>query len=48
MACMSKLHPRRDGRSECKAALLMEIKSVTEDQIRFLEGGDDKDVVSVR
>ena len=39
MVCMSKLHPRREGRSERKVAPLMEIKSAMEDQICFLEGG---------
>ena len=39
MARMIELHARREGRSERKVALLMEIKSAMEEQIRFLEGG---------
>lgn len=46
---MIELHSRREGRSEHKVALLMEIKSAMEKQIRFLEGGgEDEDDVSVR
>jgi hypothetical protein len=51
MACMIELHARREGRSERKVALLMEIKSAMEKQMRFLEGGgkdEDEDDVSVR
>jgi chromosome segregation ATPase len=49
MARMIELHARREGRSERKVALLMEIKSAMEKQIRFLEGGgEDEDDVSVR
>ena len=49
MARMIELHARREGRSERKVALLMEIKSAMEEQIRFLEGGgEDEDDVSVR
>ena len=49
MARMIELHARREGRSKRKVALLMEIKSAMEKQIRFLEGGgEDEDDVSVR
>ena len=39
IARMKELHARREGRSERKVALLMEIKSAMEEQIRYLEGG---------
>ena len=49
MARMIELHARREGRSERKVALLMEIKSAMEKQMRFLEGGgEDEDDVLVR
>ena len=49
MSRMIELHARREGRSERKVALLMEIKSAMEKQIRFLKGGwEDEDDVSVR
>ena len=44
-----RVHARREGRSERKVALLMEIKSAMEKQMRFLKGGgEDEDDVSVR
>jgi hypothetical protein len=39
MSRMIELHARREGRSARKVALLMEIKSAMEKQIRFLKGG---------